>query len=382
MIRAGSKSCLVVTLAGLLTAVCGVTAAEVPPRSEGGQTLIVPQEHLELGEVYHVTPGTGTQLVWSNDAPLMRIVATCNRVVGYMVTPFDIEEGQPPLLAGTLRIPVASLSTGSERADRQSHGKSGLNAAEYPEITFRIIRVSDVKLVDDEDRQKSYTLNVAAELTIKDKTVELEVPMRLTLIPFTWQTARINMGDLLILRGRVDVSRAELGQPEQAKADLLAPTIGFDLFLFCSTMSPERNFYPDIKHEHHRKQLRFLTLLRDFNDPEQGYEFGRGYMREIWDDAPALGRLADATLSEEGIKTRDLGFALKAAQRANQLTEFKDAALLDTLARVYYDKAELETALKWARQAVEHIGDAAPPVAARVRATLQRCEARAERDRE
>ena len=113
MIRAGSRSYLLVILAGLLTVVCGAAAAEVPPRSEGGQTLIVPREHLDLGEVYHVTPGAGTQLVWSNDAPLMRIMATCNRVVGYMVTPFDIEESQSPLLAGALRIPVASLSTGS-----------------------------------------------------------------------------------------------------------------------------------------------------------------------------------------------------------------------------------------------------------------------------
>ncbi len=147
-------------------------------------------------------------------------------------------------------------------------------------------------------------------------------------------------------------------------------------------MSPERNLFPDITHEQFCKQLRFLTLVRDFDDPEKGYEFGRTFMREIWDDAQALNRLASATLTEEGIKTRDLGFARKAAQRANELTEFQDPELLHTLAQVHLERADLESALKYARQAAEGLEGAAPPLAAEVRATLQRCEAQAKNNRE
>jgi hypothetical protein len=356
----------------------------VPPRAPGGQTLAVPDEQLDLGDVYHVSPGVGTQLTWTADAPLTHVVATCNRVVGYFVAPFDLGEGKPPLLAGAIRIPVASLRTGIGEIDRQFHGESALNAAEYPEITLELSSVSDWKLVDGEGAKQSYTLNATCRLTVKDKTLELELPLRVTLAPFTWQTMPLGMGDALVLRTEFDVKRGDLPiqPPPRSTPDFLPESNHLELFLVCNTMSPERNLDPNIAHDIYRKQLRFITLLRDFHDAEKGYEFGRTFMKEIWDDAAALNRLALATLDEEVLETRDLAFVFKAAQRANDLTKSKDAELLSTLASVYYEKGELATALKWARQAVENLGDAAPPLATQVRETLQRYESQAEKDQD
>jgi len=358
--------------------------ADVPPRSEGGQALVIPADQLDLGEVYHVQPGLGTQFMWRSDAPLLHVAAVCNRVVGYLVTPFDVEDTPTPLLAGALRIPVASLSTGTEHYDQKLHGPQVLNVADYPEITFQITRVSDAQLVSHEKSRRVYTLKLAGRLGVKDKTVELEVPARLTFAPFTWQTTALGMGDALILRGSFEVSTAELGLELASPndRDYNAEVAQFELYLLCNTMSPERNLFPNITHEHYRKQLRFLTRVRDFNDPQTGYELGRAFMREIWDDAPALDRLASATLNEEGIKTRDLGFALKAAQRANELTEFSDPELLRTLAQAHFERADLEAALKWARKAAENLGGVAPPAATEIRATLRRYEAQAEKSRE
>lgn len=383
MIRRAAKSSLA-ALVALLALAVGTASADVPPRSPGGQTLAVPEEQLDLGDVYHVTPGLGTQLTWTADAPLARVVATCNRVVGYFVTPFDLEEGQPPLLAGALRIPVASFTTGIERLDKEFHAEPAFHLDEYPEMTLEIMGVADTRLISDENGTKAYTLNASCRFTVKDKTLDLTLPVRLTLVPFTWQTAQLGMGDALVLRAEFDVKRADLPvqAPRRPNPDFQPEADHVELSLVGNTMSPERNLFPNITHEHYRKQLRFLTLLRDFNDPEKGYEFGRAFMKEIWNDAPALNRLAGATLTEEGIKTRDLGFALKAAQRANELTESKDPALLNTLARAHYEKADLDAALNWARQAVERIEGAAPGVAAEVRAALRRYEVRAERIRE
>jgi polyisoprenoid-binding protein YceI len=384
VLRFDVKAPIIIAATAILSGTAGAMPADVPPRSEGGQALVVPQEHLAAGEVYYVQPAMGTQLIWHSDAPLMRVVAVCNRVVGYVVTPFDIEEGQAPLLAGAFRIPVASFSAGSERYNQEFHGPRALDAAEYPEITLRITGVTDAQLTDGEKGRKTYTLKAAGELKIKDKTIAVEMPMRLTLAPFTWQTTQLGMGDALILRGKFEVPTADLGlAPSQPTAsDYTAEAANFDLHLLCNTMSPERNLFPDITHEQFCKQLRFLTLVRDFDDPEKGYEFGRTFMREMWDDAQGLNRLASATLTEEGIQTRDLGFALKAAQRANELTEFQDPELLHTLAQVHLERADLESALKYARQAVESLEGAAPLVAAEVRATLQRCEAQAKNNRE
>ena len=90
MIGLSVKTSLALLFAGGLA--IGVARADVPPRSPGGQTLVVPAEQLELGDAYYVTPGPGTQLTFTSDAPLTHIVATCNRVVGYFVAPFDMED--------------------------------------------------------------------------------------------------------------------------------------------------------------------------------------------------------------------------------------------------------------------------------------------------
>jgi hypothetical protein len=386
MIGSNSRVCVAIVCVLLLAQTVAGVFADVPARTAGGQALVVPQGHLDLGEVYHVTPGMGTQFMLHSDAPLLRMTATCNRVVGYFVTPFDIAEGQLPLLAGALRIPVASLTTASERFDQQLRSPAALSAAQYPEITFHMTGVSDSKLIEENNGRRRYTLTVAGQLQVKDRPLELELPMRLTLAPFTWQTMPLSVGDLLILRGEIDVKAADLVivPTGRTSSDVAPEVVTLDFFLLCSTMSPERNLDPNVRHEDHFKQLQFLTLVRDFDDPEKGYEFGRAFMKEVWDDAPAINRLAWATLTEEGIKTRDLAFALEAAQRANQLTEFKDPRLLNTLARVQYERADVDAALKWARKAVEHIEDATPDVVPQIRAALQRYEARAggEQDQE
>ncbi len=372
------------TLPVLLAGLTCLADDRVPPRSDGGQALAIPAEHLELGEVYHITPGTGTQLMWHGETPLLRATATCNRIVGYFVAPFDVEEGQTPLLAGAFRLPVASLSAGIAQYDAQLHGPQALNKAAYPEITFRMTGVTNVKPTGEKSTRESYTLELAGELAVKDKTVTLQIPMQLSFQPFTWGTMRLGMGDKLILRGRCEVKLADIGlvPPGPPNPDMSFLVGEFDFYLLCSTMSPERNLFPDITHEQYRKQLRFVTLLRDFDDPEKGYEFGRTFMHESWDDAQVLNRLSWAVLTEDGIKTRDLAFALKAAQRANELTGSKDADVLNTLARAYYERGDLDAALKWQRQAAEQLEGAAPQVTAQVRSALERYEARVKKSQE
>lgn len=102
------------------------------------------------------------------------------------------------------------------------------------------------------------------------------------------------------------------------------------------------------------KAERFMMLLRDMNVPMQAYRYGNTVLEEHWDDSNLLNHIAWGVVDDEGVETRDLDFAMKAASRANELTEGENAAILDTLARVYYEKGDLKNAVKYQRKSVEH----------------------------
>ena len=350
------------------------TTADVPPRSAGGQTLVIPPAELEGGEVYHITPGGDTQLIFQSETPLRRVAAVCNRVVGYVITPFDIEDAPVPILGGAFRIPVASLRTGLPKLDTELHSEAALHKAAHPEITGRLASVSNVKLLSTEDGRRSYSLTAAGELHVKDQTAEVSASVKVLFVPFTWGTMNRNMGDLMIVRTRFDAQLADLGlkPPENGAAD----TATIDLFLMCSTVSPEKTFDPRIQREQHLKQLQFLTLLRDFDNPEQAYAFGREFTKTIWNDGPALNRLAWAALTEDGVETRDLRFVERVVTRANDVTKGQDAEVLATLARLCYERQQYEDAVRWAKRATERLEGLAGYVAAPIRAALAEYESR------
>lgn len=105
------------------------------------------------------------------------------------------------------------------------------------------------------------------------------------------------------------------------------------------------------------KVQKFLIYLKELDDPTRGYAFGREIAFDHWDDAMILNQLAWFTVDTEGVKTRDLDFAMKAAMRANELTKGEDAAILDTVARVHYEKGDLQAAIEWQSRAVEFAKD-------------------------
>jgi len=99
---------------------------------------------------------------------------------------------------------------------------------------------------------------------------------------------------------------------------------------------------------------KFRILLLNLDRPQAAYELGAGVVESSWDDAQMLNEIAWMVVDNKGVSVRDLKFAMNAAEQANELTDGKDPAILDTLARVYYEKGDLKTAVKWQRTAVKH----------------------------
>jgi thiol-disulfide isomerase/thioredoxin len=75
-------------------------------------------------------------------------------------------------------------------------------------------------------------------------------------------------------------------------------------------------------------------------------------------DAQGLNEFAWLLVDPDGdVKNPPLDAALKAAQEATRLTDEKDGAILDTLARVYWLKGEKGKAIELQRKAVEHANE-------------------------
>jgi len=109
----------------------------------------------------------------------------------------------------------------------------------------------------------------------------------------------------------------------------------------------------DLARTDEHRMRKFNILLLTAHSTEAAYTVGREFVRDNWDDAEALNRIAWFVVDEPGIRTRDLAFAMEAAQRANELTEGRSPHILDTVARVYWEQGEVGTAIVWQYKAVE-----------------------------
>jgi len=118
------------------------------------------------------------------------------------------------------------------------------------------------------------------------------------------------------------------------------------------------------------KMQKFDYLLTRFGRYEEGYALGRVLVSENDDNHMVLNQIAWTIADDKAIKERDLDLAMDAAERANDLTLGKDASILDTLARVHYEKGDFRKALKWQKKAVRYADDGR--MGDEIRATLEK----------
>jgi len=122
------------------------------------------------------------------------------------------------------------------------------------------------------------------------------------------------------------------------------------------------------------KMKEFKLLLSEKNDPNKGYAIGEEIMKANWEKPAKLNELAWYVVDDAAVKTRNLDFAHKAAEQAVKLTEEKDGAIMDTLARVYFEKGDFAKAVEWQKKAV---ATAPEQMAAELKAALEKYEAAA-----
>lgn len=94
----------------------------------------------------------------------------------------------------------------------------------------------------------------------------------------------------------------------------------------------------------------------DKKDYDKAYAVADRIADAAKDDATLLSGLAWTIAAKDGVDRRDLDRALRYATRAAEASTFADADILDTLARVSFDKGDIAKAIKWQTKAVEVAG--------------------------
>lgn len=147
--------------------------------------------------------GGRNQATFFSTTPLEDINGLTNDVKGNVtLDPNDLKT-----LKGKISVSVASIKTGIELRDEHMRSEDWLNADAFPEITFNIKSVSDIKSLADNKLQAKIT----GDITVHGVTKEVTSNATLTFLDESEQTKLRAPGDLLGVQAKFNVRLSEFG---------------------------------------------------------------------------------------------------------------------------------------------------------------------------
>lgn len=143
------------------------------------------------------------QATFFSTTPLEDITGLSNDVKGSVT----LNVSDVKTLKGKVIVSVASIKTGIEMRDGHLQGAGWLDAESFPEISFEIKKVSDVKSVAD----NKLTAKITGSYTLKGVTKEVTADATLTYLDESEQTKMRAPGDLLGVQAKFNVKLSDYG---------------------------------------------------------------------------------------------------------------------------------------------------------------------------
>ena len=137
------------------------------------------------------------QAMFFSSTPLEDVTGLSNDVKGSVT--FDVSDVST--LSGSISISTASLRTGIELRDTHLQSENWLDAEGYPEITFVIKNVSNVKSVEDNKLEAK----VIGDFTTHGVTKEVIAEVTMTYLDESEQTKKRAPGDLLGVEAKFSI---------------------------------------------------------------------------------------------------------------------------------------------------------------------------------
>lgn len=141
------------------------------------------------------------QATFFSTTPLEDITGISNSVKGKVT--FNVSDIKT--LKGSISIPVASLDTGIELRNEHLVSDNWMDAESYPNITFEIKSVSDVKAETD----NKLTAKVTGDFTAHGITKQVVADVTMTYLVESEQTKSRAPGDLLGVQAKFNVNLSD-----------------------------------------------------------------------------------------------------------------------------------------------------------------------------
>lgn len=161
--------------------------------------------------------GGRNQASFFSTTPLEDIRGLSNDVKGTVT--FNVNDIKS--LKGKISVSTASIKTGIDLRDEHLRSADWLDAEKYPEITFTIKSVKEVKQVTDNQLQ----IKVVGDFTLKGITKEITADATLTYLDESEQTKMRAPGDLLGVKATFNVQLSDFGVKNKIVGQKVAENI-------------------------------------------------------------------------------------------------------------------------------------------------------------
>lgn len=146
--------------------------------------------------------GGRNQATFSSTTPLEDMTGTASGISG--TASFDVANFAKTL-KGKIIVQVTSMNTGIELRNQHLRSSNWLDAKKYPEITFEIKSVSDVK----QSSENKLEFKVKGNFTLHGTTKEVVADAEATYLDENEQTQRRAPGDLLGVRAKFNINLSQ-----------------------------------------------------------------------------------------------------------------------------------------------------------------------------
>jgi polyisoprenoid-binding protein YceI len=138
-----------------------------------------------------------------SESTLEDFTIVCNKLGGQCsLDPQNVET-----FKGEFALRVEDLRTGIDLRDHHLRGPDWLDAAKYPKVIIKVIRVEDVKKADP----NTASMTLISKCTFHGRTGDLRIPATVTYLDESPKTMERVKGDLLRLRGRFQIKLSDHG---------------------------------------------------------------------------------------------------------------------------------------------------------------------------